>query len=438
MRTTESQTLTDPVLSKIAWRSAQDPQTVFHSLMHHFNVDAMRRCYQQLGGRKAVGTDGVTKAKYGEQLDTHLEVLVERLKRMGYRPEAVRQVQIPKEGKPGATRPLGISNFEDKLVQKRMQELLEAIYEPVFLDCSYGFRPGRGCHDAIRVLADYLYQHEVETVIDVDLANFFGNIDRGLLIDMLSEKLKDTRLIRYLWRMFKAGVLAEGELVLSDEGVTQGSCCSPVLANIFAHYVIDVWFNDVVKHHCKGRVQMYRYADDIVILCRYASDAHRIKQALSKRLDKYHQKLNEEKTKFVSFSKLRCTQGVKQGTFDFLGFTFYLGRARSGLVITKLKTSGKRLRSKLKKVNTWARCNRNRYKLREVWARYCSAMRGHIQYYGVSHNILHVTKFVYQSKRIMFKWLNRRSQRKSFNWDTFSKYIKQFPIPAVKVHHRLF
>ncbi len=319
-----------------------------------------------------------------------------------------------------------------------MQELLEAIYDPVFLDCSYGFRPGRGCHDAVRVLADYLYRHEVETVIDVDLANFFGNIDRGLLIDMLSEKLKDTRLIRYLWRMFKAGVLAEGELVLSDEGVTQGSCCSPVLANVFAHYAIDVWFNDVVKHHCKGPVQMYRYADDMVILCRYASDAHRIKQALGKRLDKYHQKLNEEKTKLVSFSRLRYARGIKQGTFDFLGFTFYLGRSRSGRVISKLKTSGKRLRSKLKKVNAWARCNRNRYKLREIWARYCAAIRGHIQYYGVSHNTPHVAKFVHQSKRIMFKWLNKRSQKKSFNWDAFNKYIKQFPPPAVKVHHRLF
>ena len=238
--TTESQETTQTALSRIAWRSSQDRAQVFHSLMHHINEGSLRNCYQQLDGKKAVGTDGITKAEYGERLEANLQALLERMKRMAYRPGPVREVLIPKEGKPGATRPLGISNFEDKLVQKRIQEILEAIYDPIFLDCSYGFRPGRGCIDAIRALNIHLYQNEVETVIDIDLANFFGSIDHELLTEMLKQKIKDSRFIRYIRRLFKAGVLAKGDLVTSEEGVSQGSCCSPVLANIFAITILNL------------------------------------------------------------------------------------------------------------------------------------------------------------------------------------------------------
>lgn len=438
MSTAEAQRTARTPLARIAWLSSQNSDQAFTSLMHHVNVESLRCCFQQLDGKKAVGTDGITKAKYGENLDANLEELVAELKRMSYRPGPVRQVQIPKEGKAGATRPLGISNLQDKLIQKRFQELLEAIYDPIFLDCSYGFRPGRGCHDAIKALSDYLHRHEVETVIDVDLANFFGTIDHDQLIEMLEVKIKDTRFIRYIKRMFKAGVLTDGELRMSEEGVVQGSCCSPVLANIFAHYVIDVWFNEVVKHHVRGPVQMFRYADDLVIACRVESDANRIKEALGNRLAKYGLTMNEDKTKLVAFSRRRYAQGIKQGAFDFLGFTFYIGRSRKGRPLVKLKTSGKRMRSKLKKVNHWAREMRNRYELREFWKRYAAAVRGHIQYYGVSHNTKAVSKFVNESKRIVFKWLNRRSQKQSFNWEQFNLLIKQYGLPPVVIKHRLF
>jgi len=438
MGTPEPPVITGTELTRIAWLSSQNRQQEFHSLMHHFNVKGLRHCYEQLDGKKAVGTDGIDKDRYGENLIGNLEDLVGRMKRMGYRPRAVRQVLISKDEQPGAKRPLGISNFEDKIVQKRMQQLLESIYDPIFLDSSFGFRPGRGCHDAIKALNQYLFHNEVETVIDVDLKNFFGTIDHELLTEILREKIKDTKLIRYIIRMFKAGILSDGELTVNDEGVQQGSCCSPILANIFAHHVIDKWFEETVKQHVTGPVEMFCYADDLVICCRHEQDAQRIKKALGNRLAKYKLQLNEDKSKRVRFSKRQYRRGERQETFDFLGFTFYLSKTRSGATVPKLKTSGKRFRSKLKKLSQWARSNRNKYTLEELCRRYSAKLRGHIQYYGMSFNARWLNKFLERATRIMFKWLNRRSQRKSFCWDKFKRYVEMHPLPRVRIHHRLF
>lgn len=438
MRTSESQENTDTGLAEIAYLSAQNPAQVFHSLVHHINVGSLRRCFEKLDGKKALGVDGISKAKYGENLQENLEDLSGRMKRMAYRPQAVREVLIPKEGKPGATRPLGISNFEDKLVQGRVREILESIYEPLFLDWSYGFRPGRSCHDAIEALQKHLYTEEVEVVIDVDLANFFGTIDHDVLKDLLKAKIKDTKFMRYISRMLMAGILAEGELRVSDEGVPQGSCCSPVLSNIVAHHVIDEWLEDTVKPLTKGNIRAYRYADDLVICCRYEEDAVRVRKALGKRLEKYKLKLNEEKTKMVSFSKSKKRRGITQEAFDFLGFTFYLGRSLKGAIIPKAKTCGKRYRSKLNRVKDWARSIRNKEPLGKIWKTFCAKLRGHVQYYGVSSNSKAVAKFLRAAEKILFKWLNRRSQRKSFDWDKFRLYQKKHPLPKVKVHHKWF
>ncbi len=429
---------TDTKLKRIAWLSALEPEKRFDQLMHHFNEGSLAVCFHELDGKKAVGIDGIDKAHYGENLDANLEDLVTRMKRMAYKPAPVRQVLIPKEGKRGATRPLGISNFEDKLVQKMMQKVLESIYEPRFLDCSFGFRPGRSCHDAIRAVHKHLYRYDVQTVLDVDLANFFGTIDHALLLNALKEKIDDQRLIRYLTRMFKAGVLAEGDLSVSEEGVPQGSGCSPVLANVFAHYVIDDWFDTVVKAHCAGRVEMFRYCDDLVICCQFERDARRINQALKSRLEKFNLQLNEEKTKLVSFDKRLYHSDNKRSSFDFLGLTFYWGRARSGAIIPKMKTIGKRLRSKLQKVNLWCRQVRNQYPLAVIWKTFARKLDGHIRYYGVSHNIRSVRKFRYLARRLLFKHLNRRSQRKSFNWEEFERYEQFHPLPEARICHVLF
>ena len=438
MGTSEASQQTATKLKRIAWLSARDPHKQFNCLMHLFNENSLAACFHELDGGKAVGVDGVTKAQYGEALSEHLDELVSRMKRMGYRPGPVRRVLIPKEGKPGATRPLGIGNFEDKLVQGVMRQVLESVYEPVFLDCSYGFRPGRGCHDAIRALHKHLFWNEVEAVIDVDLAGFFDSIDHKLLLSMLAVKITDPRFLRYLVRMFKAGVLVESELQVSDEGVPQGSLCSPILANIFAHYVIDTWFEETVKVHCVGRVEMFRYADDLVVCCRYERDAVRIRRALGKRLAKYKLCLNEEKTQLVTFSRRKRQIGDEQGAFDFLGFTFYWGRTRKGAWVPKVKTSGKRLRAKLKRVSQWARDVRHRGRLPWIWATFCRKLRGHIQYYGVSFNIAAVRAFVFHAMRILHRWLNRRSQRRSFSWERFYLYVKANPHPPARIYHTLF
>lgn len=435
---TETYLDTATALKRIAWLSARDRHKRFDSLMHHFNERSLAACFHELDGTRAVGSDGIDKAQYGAELDANLKDLVARMKRMAYQPAPVRQVLIPKEGKPGATRPLGISNLEDKIVQKMMHHVLESIYEPLFLDCSYGFRPGRGCHDAIRALHQHLFRHDVQTVIDVDLANFFGTISHSLLADRLRQKIGDERFIRYLIRLFKAGVLADGELTVSEEGVPQGSSCSPVLANVFAHEVIDQWFDTVVKSHCVGRVELFRYADDAVICCQYEHDAHRIVKALKGRLAHYRLRLNEEKTRLVPFSKQAYRRGANPGVFEFLGFTFYWGRSRQGVVIPKVKTSGRRLRSKLKKVALWAEKVRHRYPLKLIWSRFCTKMEGHIRYYGVSFNFKALRVFQYQATRRLFKHLNRRSQRQSFTWEQFRKFVNAYPLPKLRIYQALF
>lgn len=438
METTEFPMITETKLKRIAWLSRKDPTRQFNCLIHHYNEESLRQCYNELDGKKAVGQDGIDKAKYGERLDENIKDLLSRMKRMAYTPGATRQVLIPKAGKSGALRPLCIANFEDKIVQKMTYKILESVYEPLFLNCSFGFRTGIGCHDAVRAVYQYLYKYEVQKVIDIDLANFFGTIDHKLLLEILQEKIKDKRLLRYIVRMFKAGVLSNGELTVSEEGVAQGSLCSPILANIFAHRVIDQWFEETVKTHCSGRVELFRYCDDGIICCQYEKDAYRIKVALAKRLAKYKLKLNEDKTKLVSFSKLAYNRGIKQQAFDFLGFTFYLGKSRKGVTIPKVKTSGKRMRSKLKRVNEWARKVRSQYRLMQIWEMFCTKLKGHIGYYGVSFNVDRTDVFLDDATKILFRWLNRRSQKKSFDWCRFNLFLQKYPLPKARVVHPLY
>jgi group II intron reverse transcriptase/maturase len=406
--------------------------------MHLFNRESLLECFHELDKNKAVGIDGVNKMAYAMNLNGNIEALITKMKNMAYRPGPVREVLIPKEGKPGATRPLGISNLEDKIVQKMTQKVLESIYEPLFLECSHGFRPGRGCHTAIQALQDHLFGNDVQTVIDIDLKNFFGTIDHLQLENILKEKIKDPKFMRYINRMFKSGDLTDGELKISDEGVPQGSICSPILSNIFAHYAIDAWIEEMVKPACKGTVELFRYADDGVICCQYEADAQRIRQSLAKRLEKFKLQLNEEKTKLVAFDKKAAAQGMEQGTFDFLGFTFYWGKSRTGRVIPKLETRGKTMRTKLTRVKEWIKKERNQRPLKELWKTLKAKLRGHIQYYGVSHNSFRVKSFLYGVTKIMFKWLNRRSQRKSFTWEKFQLFLEKDPLPEAKVVHRLF
>jgi len=424
-------------LNRIAKLSSEDPEMEFKWLMPHINKGSLIGCFHALDRKKAVGIDGITKEQYGENLEENIDALLSKMKTMSYRPQAVREVLIPKEGKPGATRALGISVFEDKIVQLQMTKILEAIYEPIFRDCSYGFRPNRSCHTAIKVLFKHLNNRGNEIVIDVDLKNFFGLIQHDILLEFLRRKIKDERFIRYVARMLKAGIFREGQFEVSEEGSPQGNSCSPILSNIYAHYVMDVWLEDVVSKHTRRAVKSFRYADDQVICCEDRRDAERVQSALKKRLAKYGLELNTEKTKVVEFNRRRYPR-IKQDTFDYLGFTFYIRLTRKGQVHVAVMTSRKRLRAKLKKVKLWCRQNRHKHKLLRLWKIFNSKLRGHVQYYGVSLNCDQVNAFVYQSTRIFFKWINRRSQRKSITWKKFEKFRGAFPGVKVSVRHCLY
>ncbi|MBU0994503.1 MAG: reverse transcriptase/maturase family protein, partial [Proteobacteria bacterium] len=243
------------------------------------------------------------------------------------------------------------------------------------------------------------------------------------------------RFLRYIKRLLKAGTMDNGNFIVSAEGVPQGSVCSPALANIFAHAVLDDWFEKVVKGHCKGKVSLFRYADDAVICCEHKYDADRIMDVIGKRMSRYKLKLNEEKTHMVRFDR---SNRRESDTFDFLGFTFYMGLSKKGHAVTKIKSSGKKIRIKLKNVNEWCRKNRNKYRLRELWEKFCVKLRGHIQYYGISSNSQAVGNFKRKAICIFVKWLKRRSQRNTMTNEKFKKYMQIYPAPRVQVHHRLF
>jgi len=429
---------TDTKLARIAWLSTKDPHKEFTCLMHLFNEESLIKCYHELNRKKAVGIDRVTKEQYGGNLVENIRNLIERMKKMAYRPGNIREVMIEKEEKQGAFRPLGISNFEDKIIQKQTAKILESIYEPIFKDCSYGFRRNKSCHDAVKDLHNYLYKSKVGVVIDIDMANFFGTIDHKILEDFMRMKIKDPKFMRYIVRMFKSGILSENELRISEEGVPQGSICSPVMSNIYAHHVLDTWIEEIVQPRCRGKVQLFRYADDAIICCERENDAKRILEVLEKRLAKFNLKLNKEKTKVVSFLIAKAKEGTTQGVFDFLGFTFYFGKSRRGYRIPKVKTAKKRFVTKMKRIGNWMKINRHKYKLVPLWKIFCAKIRGHIQYYGVSFNCKQVEDFVKEAKRTFFKWINRRSQKRSMNWDKFVKFMSKHPLPTVTIKHRLF
>jgi len=438
MESTELQVLTATKLARISWLSQRDRGRKFDCLMHHIDRETLTACFHELSGQKAVGLDKVTKDTYGADLEENISHLLEKMKRMAYRPGPMRRVLIPKEGKLGATRPLDIGNFEDKMVQKAMARVLEAVYEPVFYDCSFGFRPGRGCHDAIRRVQAYLSNAPVGVVIDIDLENFFGSIKPEILKAILREKIGDERLIRYIMRGLKAGVLSEGELVVNEEGVPQGSPISPILANIVAHHVIDEWFEKTVKAHCTQEVALFRYCDDMVISCASPKDGARIRKALALRLAKFGLKLNEDKTHSVNFSRYGAKLGYRQDSFDFLGLTFYLGKTRSSTYKPKVKTSRKRFRSKLAKIKVWAKAVRSQMPLVDLWRIFQSKLRGHIAYYAISDNLPTVEKFVHEARKIVWRWLNRRGGKRRLTWAKFELLQQRFPLPQVSLKHNLY
>ena len=418
-------------VDRIATRARQAPQTRYTSLMHHFTVDNLRACFESLDGRKATGVDGVTKAMYGQHLEANLQALHEKLHQMSYRPQPVRRVEIPKVD--GSRRPLGISCLEDKIVQEMARRILEAIYEPVFIDTSYGFRPGRSCHDALRQLNHEVMSEAVNWIADLDLAQFFDTLPHVEILAVLSERIADRKFLRLIARMLKAGVQTPGGVVYDELGSPQGSMVSPVIANAFLDHVLDQWFMQTVRQYCRGYCALIRYADDALAVFERQEDAQRFMRVLPKRLGKFGLRLNARKTHLLAFGKRQAWRllpvGQRPATVDYLGFTHYWGWSRRGKVRLKRKTSKQRLRRALVDLNQWLRRERNARKLPDLWQAVVGKLRGHLNYFGVTDNSRALNQFIRAARRVLFKWLNRRSQRRSFTWESFSRYEARYPLP---------
>jgi len=400
--------------------SAQDNKDrVFNNLLHQLNPDFLKRAYHSLDGHKAKGRDGITKAEYGKDLDNNIMRLHQSLHDMAYRPSPSRQVLIPKEN--GKMRSLAISNLEDKIIQKAVSDILIALYEPLFVHESLGFRPKRGCHTAISTLYRSLGNNHLPYIVDIDIEKFFDTINHDLLIDFLKKRISDSRFLRTIWKLLKPGIVSvDGDMVPNTIGSPQGSIASPVLANIFLHYVLDLWFQEEFG---KQGSKMVRYADDVIFGFRRKKQAQDFLEACRARLLQFGLKLNESKTKIIDFNQ------KKHETFNFLGFSFFWGKDKAGHSLLKLKTKAEKLRKAIQTFKLWIKENRNRKKLPVLWNEAKTFLRGHYAYFGVSYN-QKVWAYHTICKQAFFKWINRRSQKHSMSWQRFNRRLANNPWPT--------
>ncbi len=428
-------------LQRIAKKARSDSGCRFTSLFHLMNTEMLRECFRRLRKDAAVGIDKVTKEDYAENLEENLAVLVEKLHKMSYIPLPVRRVYIPKVGSK-KKRPLGIPGLEDKLVQAGLARILTAIYEQDFIDDSYGFRPGRSCHDALRALSKEVEGKRIHYIVDADIKGFFDNVDHNWLIEFLGHRIADKRVLRYVKRFLIAGIMEEGAVIASDKGTPQGGIVSPILANIYLHYSLDLWFTRVFQKSCYGQSRLIRYADDFVVCFQREADATRFYQELGGRLAKFGLEISLEKTKLIGFGPFAESKakggGGKAATFDFLGFTHYCSRSRNGRYFRmKRITSRKKFAAKVRMFRDWLKAHRT-LPTREIMEKVVSKLRGHFAYYGVTDNSKGISRFAYEIRRILFKWLNRRGQRGSMNWEKFNLFLKKFPLPKPRIMVNLF
>ena len=436
MSKTKLNSVTTTKLERIMETSAQDPKRVFNCLMPHFNKESLISCFHELDERKAIGADKQSKGDYALNLESNIEHLITSMKTMSYRPKPLREVKIPKLS--GGVRSLGISCIEDKIVQLMIAKILESLYEPLFRHSSYGFRPGRNCHQAIKNVNQFIFHHWSPVVLDVDLENFFGSIEHSKMLALLRLRIKDERFLRLIARMLKSGILSPEGVKKAESGTPQGSICSPILANIFAHYALDTWFEDTVRPCLRGRADLTRYCDDVVISFASQQDAKRVWKVLPKMLARFSLSLNEGKSKLVALDKRLLATGHKQGTFKFLGFTFFLDSNPKGTIIPKVKTDGVRMREKIKEIKSWIKFERNRTKLKPLWLKLVVRLKGYVRYYGVSHNGKSVNSLIRAVIMVFYKWMNRRSHKRSISWGKFLEFMRRYPMTSFKVHHKLF
>lgn len=428
-------------LNLIAAKAAQDKRLKFTSLVHLINEANLAACYQRLKRNKASGVDNVTVDAYGAKLNENIKVLVERLKSKTYRPQPVRRVYIPKPGK-DEKRALGIPTVEDKLVQMMLKQILESIYEADFLDCSYGFRPKRSCHMAVNALDKIVMTKPINYVVEVDIRKFFDTVQHDWLLRCLEERIADPNLLWLVKRCLTAGMMESGQYQATEEGTPQGGVISPLLANIYLHYVLDLWFEKKIRTQGKGYMQLIRYADDFVVCCESEQDAQEFLEALIQRLAKFGLTVAVEKTRIVKFGKRAWAEAKsrneKVGSFNFLGFTHYCAASRWGKFMMGHKTSKENLRRKLIEIKEWVKSARNILSLKVWWPKLKAKLTGHYNYFGISGNMRCLKQFYHQVNKVLFKWINRRSQRKSMTREAYSHYLQVNPLPTPRICYSLY
>jgi RNA-directed DNA polymerase len=422
-------------LQRVTERARRHPTERMHNLLHLVKVEMLTACFHALRQDAAAGVDGVTAAQYAVDLPARLHDLEHRLHAMQYRPQPVRRVYIPKGD--GDRRPLGIPALEDKIVQEAFRRILEAIFEGDFLDTSYGFRPGRSCHMALQALDAVLMRQPVNFVIDADIKGFFDSVDHGHLLRCLETRISDPRFLRYVARFLKAGVLEEGVVSATEQGTPQGGVVSPVLSNIYLHYALDLWIAREVAPRARGVVYLNRYADDFVLAVQHADEAERLLADLGTRLAACGLTLSPQKTRLLAFGRYAEEQsrrsGIPTGTFDYLGFTHYMGRSRRGRPIVGRRTSRTKLVQKLAAVKTWLCQARHWMSLPDLWRGLIARMRGHDAYYGIGGNSRQLRAFHREVTRLVFVCLTRSSQRRRWTWAEFRAYLTRYPLPPPRL-----
>jgi group II intron reverse transcriptase/maturase len=414
---------------------------VFTSLYHHiYDVDNLRACYDTLGAKKATGVDGVTKEEYGKRLEENLQELSERLKRMGYRPGPKKRVYIPKAGSERG-RPLGISALEDKIVEEATRRTLEPIYEAVFEGSSYGYRPRRSPHQCLDALGRTIQQKKVSYVVEADIKGFFDEVNHEWMVRFLRHRIGDERVIRLIIRMLKGGIMEDGFVRATEKGTPQGSILSPLLSNIYLHYVLDLWFSRRVSKASRGEAYYFRFADDFVACFQYREDAERFRQSLKERLKEFGLEVAEEKTRCIEFGRFARENAYKRGEkpeeFTFLGFTHYCGKTKEGYFKVKRRTSRKKLGESLRQFTQWAKQASHVLRKGEMLREARIRVMGYLGYYAITDNLVRCDIYVYRAMRILQKWLNRKSQRKAYTWEGFKQALAWVDWPQARLRKDL-